>query len=234
MRGAWLLGCGAAAVMAVTLFGCNGLLGIGAASMEAEDAGGEGGTVVIPPRALSCAYYCATMVTNCTQANAEYLGSEDPVTLCMSMCPVLDVGAAIGPSNDDTLGCRINYAELAQGDPATNCRFAGPGGGGKCGTDPCSIFCALDVQYCNSSSISTPDKYPYASSSDCLAACNGGGADGGADGGAGYPYLTTGPDLLDSTNTLNCRFWHLENAYGSMTSGAFHCPHTALVSTMCF
>jgi hypothetical protein len=226
MRGAWLLGCGAAAVVAAALVGCNGLLGIGAASMEAEDAGGEGGGVPIPPRALSCAYYCATMVNNCTQANAEFLGSEDSVSLCTTMCPAIDIGGAIGPSNDDTLGCRIYYAEQSQGDPATNCRFAGPGGGGKCGTDPCSVFCALDVQYCNSASINTP---AYTSNSACLAACAS-----GADGGGGYPYLTTGPDLLDDTNTLNCRLWHLENAYGSTPNGQFHCPHTEQVSSMCF
>jgi hypothetical protein len=201
-------------MVAAALVGCNGLLGIGAASMEAEDGGGGDGGVVIPGRALTC-----------PQANAEFVGSEDSQALCMTMCPALDVGGAIGPSNDDTLGCRIYYAEQAQGDPATNCRFAGPGGGGKCGTDPCSIFCALDVQYCNSASISTP---AFASGTDCLAACNA-GADGG-----GFPYLTTGPDLLDDTNTLNCRLWHLENAYGSTANGQFHCPHTEQVSSMCF
>jgi hypothetical protein len=226
MRGAWLLGCSAAAVVAAALVGCNGLLGIGAASLGAEDAG-EGGTVVIPPRALSCAYYCATIVTNCTQSNAEFVGSEDSLALCMTMCPVLDVGASIGPSNDDTLGCRIYYSEQAQGDPATNCRFAGIPGGGKCGTTPCDDFCSLDVQYCNSAPVSTP---AYASSADCLTACAG-AADAGAE--AGYPYLTTGPDLLDDTNTLNCRFWHLENAYGSTANGTYHCPHTELASTLC-
>jgi hypothetical protein len=224
MRGAWLLGCGAAAVVAAVLVGCNGLLGIGAASMEVADAGGEGG-VVIPARANSCAYYCATMVTNCTQANAEYLGSEDSVALCMTMCPAVDVGAAIGPSNDDTLGCRIYYAEQAQSDPATNCRFGGIAGGGKCGTDPCSVFCALDLQYCNNAPVNKP---AYTATPDCLAACGG-----SADGGSGYPYLSPGPHLLDDTDTLNCRLWHLENAYGSMTNGQFHCPHTALVSSMC-
>jgi hypothetical protein len=224
MRLGWLIGCGAAAAMAGALVGCNGLLGIGAASMEPEDAGGEGGAVVIPPRALSCDYYCATVVTNCSQANAEYLGSEDALALCKTMCPAFDVGAAIGASNDDTLGCRTFYAEQAQGDPTTNCRYAGPGGGGKCGHDPCSVFCSLDTQYCNSAAISTP---AFASTSACQTACTA-GADGG-----GFPYLTTGPDLLDNTDTLNCRLWHLENAYGSVTNGQFHCPHTQTISSMC-
>ena len=223
MKGAWLFGCGAAAVFAATLAGCNGLLGIGAASMESEDAGTDGGPV-IPSRALTCAYYCATMVTNCTQANAEFLGSEDSQALCNTMCPAIDVGGAIGGSNDDTLGCRIYYAEQAQGDPATNCRFAGPAGGGRCGKDPCSVFCSLDVQYCNAAPVSTP---AFTDNPTCLSACSG-GPDGG-----GFPYLTTGPDLLDNTDTLNCRLWHLENAYGSTTNGQFHCPHTQVVSSMC-
>jgi hypothetical protein len=229
MRVAWLLGCGAAMAMGAALVACNGLLGIGAASMEPEDGGGaEGGPVVVPQRGVTCDYYCAEMVNNCTQANAEYLGSEDPLTLCKTMCPAIDVSASIGASNDDTLGCRIFYAEQAKSDPNTNCRYAGPGGGGKCGTDPCSVFCELDTQYCNTSSISTPDKYPFASPQACLSACAG-----GADGGGGFPYLTTGPDLLDNTDTLNCRLWHLENAYGSTTNGAFHCPHTQVMSSMC-
>ncbi|HEY3820989.1 MAG TPA: hypothetical protein VGL81_27685 [Polyangiaceae bacterium] len=231
MRGVWLLGCGAAAVVAATLFGCNGLLGIGAASMESED-GGTDGAPVVPTRALSCAYYCATIVTNCTQANAEFVGSEDSQTLCNTMCPAFDTGSAIGPSNDNTLACRIYYAEQAQSDPTTNCRFAGVGGGGKCGTDPCSTFCALDTQYCNTAAISTPDSYPFASTTDCQTACTG-SPDAGADSG-GFPYLTTGQDLLDDTNTLNCRLWHLENAYGSTANGKFHCPHTQQVSSMCF
>ena len=106
-------------------------------------------------------------------------------------------------------------------EPDEYCRIAGPLGGGTCGTDPCNLFCTLDVQYCNSSAINTP---AYANNMECLNDCRGD---------AGYPYVLTGPDLLDRTNTLNCRFWHLENAYGSAGAGTFHCPHTVQASSVC-
>jgi hypothetical protein len=212
----WLLGCSAPLAVGLVL-GCNGLLGIGPASLESDD----GGTPVTATRGLTCPYYCQTIVQNCTQANAEFLGSEDPTQLCLSMCPAFDVGTSIAATNDDTLGCRIYYAEQSASDP-TNCRFAGVMGGGTCGTDACQLFCSLDVTYCNSASVSTP---AYSSQSACLAACSGDG---------GYPYLTAdASDLLDSTNTLNCRFWHLENANGSVANGQFHCPHTEQMSSLC-
>lgn len=218
MMRSFAFGCFAALAFAGGLVACNGLLGIGAASVESDD-GGSG--VDAPVRAATCAYYCSTVTANCTQSNAEFVGSEDPNTLCNSICLAYDSSNnSIGPTNDDTLGCRIYYAEQAATDPGTNCRFAGPLGGGTCGTDPCQLFCSLDLQYCNNAPISTP---AYASVTDCLTACENNG----------YPYLTTGQDLLDSTNTLNCRFWHLENAYGSTPSGQFHCPHTVQASPVC-
>jgi hypothetical protein len=225
---------GTVAASAAALLACNAVLGIGAATLEADagDGGaavGDGGSAGEAGRSLSCDYYCSTIAQNCTQNFAEYVGSEDASTLCESMCPVFDPGISIGPTNDDTLGCRIYYAEQAASDPATNCRFAGPLGGMKCGTNPCEIFCSLDVQYCNNSPI---DAGQYATTNDCLAVCGGDG---------GFPYQVPPPDagcppeydLMDCSNTLNCRFWHLENAYGSVKSGQFHCPHTAQVSPVC-
>ena len=221
-RTTWMLACAAPAAVAGMAVGCNGLLGIGAASMEAD----EGGSPV--PTSLTCQYYCQTIVQNCTEANAEFLGSEDPTQLCMSMCPAFDVGTSIAATNDDTLGCRIYYAEQAGSDPQTNCRFAGVMGGGRCGSDACELFCSLDVNYCNNAPVNTP-AYPATASVSgqqvCLAACAGDG---------GYPYLTVDAgDLLDTTNTLNCRFWHLENANGSAILGKLHCPHTEQMSALC-
>ena len=214
----WLLGC-SVPVVAGAMLGCNGLLGIGPASLEGDD----GGTTVTATRGLTCPYYCQTIVQNCTQANAEFLGSEDPTTLCMTMCPVFDVGSSIAATNDDTLGCRVYYAEQAASDPATNCRFAGVMGGGRCGTDSCQLFCSLDVNYCTTALLS-PNATPYTSQADCLSSCSDGG----------YPYLTQDAgDLLEGSNTLNCRFWHLENANGSTSAGQYHCPHTEKQSMTC-
>lgn len=235
MKNPWVLcvlGVAAGAAFVGALAGCNGVLGIGAASLEPDEGGtSDGGTTEGGPvvRGLTCDYYCQTIVQNCTGPYAEYVGSEDAMALCQAMCPVLDQGTTntIGPSNDDSLGCRIYYAEQAATDPATNCRNAGMLGGGVCGSDACQIFCELDVQYC-----ATVNAVQYATVNDCISSCTGD---------AGFPYDVPPPgdagcqgyDLLDCTNTVNCRFWHLQNAYGSSKNGLFHCPHTANPSPVC-
>ncbi len=205
--------------------GCNGLLGIQSATVGDLDAGApvEAG--------VSCAYYCQTITQNCTGADdTEYQGD---LNLCLTMCNALpsDTGFLTDTSGN-TLGCRIHYAQLAASDPGTNCRFAGPLGGGQCGakSDACTNFCALDVPYCLS--VKTP---AYLTQNDCTTQCLTGG-----DAGTGYLFVTDGGantqgvDLPDGTNTLNCRFYHLENAYPSADRGHTHCPHTMPISATCY
>jgi hypothetical protein len=234
---ALLLGGGVAA-SAAALLACNAVLGIGAATLDSDSGanveGGTGDDGGQPGRALSCDYYCRTVEQNCTGNNNEFEGTEDAGAICQTVCAGYDVGhtGTIGASDDDTLGCRIFYAEKAAADPATNCRFAGPAGGGKCGNNPCQLFCALTLQYCVSPPLSatpcsdtvTSACTPYASVTDCLQACQGDG---------GYQYILSGSDLLDNGDSLNCRVYHLENALGSTPSLQFHCPHTAKVSAVC-
>ncbi|HEY8089539.1 MAG TPA: hypothetical protein VIF09_16875 [Polyangiaceae bacterium] len=206
--GSWL----AVGVLGVggVLLGCNGLLGIGAASLE--DEGGAGPTNTTQ---LTCASYCSVVMTNCTGPNAEYLTQD----ICNSMCPAFELGGTIADTADDTLGCRTFFANQAASTPDTSCRMAGPLGGGHCGTNPCGPFCDLDVSYCKG------DKpLPYEGGlPDCLGSC------------AGYPYLTTGAGdtTSESGDTLNCRLWHLETANTSDSYGQQHCPHTAKVSFTC-
>ena len=231
----------AAAVAGVV--GCNAVLGIGVANLDPDAGGGatEGGTGdggVGVARGLTCDYYCAVVNQNCTQSNSEFEGTEDPSAICSTVCAAYDIGhvGTIGPSDDDTLGCRIHYAEQAATDPATNCRFAGLGGGGKCGNDPCQHFCELTLGYCTSPPLPaaactaalTENCTPYASATECLQDCRGGG---GGDG--GYVYTVAGSDLQDVGDSLNCRIYHLMNAYGSAGAQSFHCPHTAQVSAVC-
>jgi hypothetical protein len=204
------------AALAAGAVACNSLLGIGAASQQDEVEAG-----------LTCAYYCQEINQNCSGANAEYILGD-----CMTMCQTLgfDQGDTIRASNDDTLGCRIFYAEqAAMGDNANNCRFASAMGGGRCGNAACQHFCALDVPYCGTT-IKSP---AYASPAECLSDCLPDDAGKG-----GYVLTTdggsTGTDLPDGTNTLNCRFYHLENAWPDQSHGITHCPHTAKNSPTCF
>lgn len=215
-----VVGLGTVAVVAASavLLACNGLLGIGVASQEAEDAGSQ--EAAAPE--FSCANYCNLMVQNCNWSTewGEYITAD----VCNKMC-IFDMGNQIGPTDDDTLGCRIYYAKQAAHDPATNCRFAGLLGGNKCGTSACQDFCTADVPYCQRAGSQT-----YPSIQECEDDCTT--LDGG------YPYLKEdGGELfqIEHGNTLNCRTWHLNNAYVStdQTGALLHCPHTQLMSVPC-
>jgi len=196
---------------------CNAILGIDAASLEpTEDAGTEAQADAGPAGQPTCAEYCDVISRNCTGANAEYLTSD----VCVAMCPAFEVSVTAADTADDTLGCRMFFANAAATTPDVSCRFAGPLGGGHCGSDPCQPFCSLDVQYC-----APPNPVAYdGGASACEDACKT------------YPYLVVdaGDTTLDSTNTLNCRLWHLETAFsGGATTATFHCPHTGQVSMTC-
>lgn len=210
----------ALAACAAAVVACNGLLGIGPASVASDDGGATG-----QPSA-TCQYYCDTIMQNCATGtrNAEYLTPA----ICMSMCPAFDSNGTIQDSKDNTLDCRIFNAQKAAKDPELYCRFAGPLGGGHCGADPCQPFCTLDTSYCNGKCVQVngDNECPpviYSSPDVCEAACK-----------QNFPYLLDAGDTqLESTDTLNCRLWHLETAFVSPSNGEYHCPHTAVASATC-
>jgi hypothetical protein len=214
-----VLGLAALAGAAGALVACNSILGIDSASPEPDAAGSGddgGSTEADAGEPLTCDHYCTVITQNCTDANQEYLTKD----ICMSMCPVFELGKGIADSLDDTLGCRIWHANAAAAAPEFHCRHAGPLGGDHCG-DACEAFCNLDTTYC-SGATSAYD----AGFSGCLGVCN-------PNNGYGYLVADAGDLTLSSGDTLNCRLWHLESAYASPTEATFHCPHTALVSSMC-
>jgi hypothetical protein len=212
-----LAGVGALGACAAAVVACNGLLGIVPASLE--DDGGAGSP------SATCQYYCDTIMKNCRTGtpNAEYLTPA----ICMSMCPAFDSNGSIQDSKDNTLDCRIFNAQQAAKNADLYCRFAGPLGGGHCGADPCQPFCTLDTTYCNGTCATGNDPCKpkvYTNPAACEAACT-----------MNFPYLLdAGDTALETTDTLNCRLWHLETAFVSWDNGEYHCPHTAVVSATCF
>jgi hypothetical protein len=191
--------------------GCNAILGITSANEEAIG-------VDAAPTGPSCEVYCATVVQNCP--NDEY----NDVPTCLALCNAgaIDRGQ-LTDTTIDSIGCRQHYAALAAKDPS-NCRAAGPLGGGVCGA-PCESFCALDTAEC------LGPNAQYSGPSGCESTCA-----------AEFPvYLTdAGNDLaLDMGDTLNCRIWHLQAAVAPDDSGtllAKHCPHTGIpdANAYCF
>jgi hypothetical protein len=211
-----LVALSAAVALAVSLGACNGVLGIGSATVEPVDDAGDAAanTVDGGPEPLTCEHYCDVITANCTGANEEYLTHA----ICLTMCPVFDFGMGIADTKDNTLGCRIFNANAAATNPDVACRYAGPLGGGHCGSSPCQAFCGLDLPYCVA-----PNPAAYSGDSQCETEC------------AAYPYLEVdaGDTTTEMGNTLNCRLWHLETAYTSPLYGMTHCPHTGQVSMTC-
>jgi hypothetical protein len=203
------------------LLACNSILGIGPATDDPALDMAEAG--------LNCATYCSVIMANCTGDNAEYLSTD----VCLDMCGMWDQGMT--GDMGDSLACRLALATKAASNPADNCPLGGPLAVGCPQTTPCYAFCELDFDRCNPVGL-----YPYTDDAGDYSLCETDcaaypyvqesmpPADAG-DGGIGDIFFTVG-------NTLNCRLYHLENAYVRSDAGATqatHCPHTAQDSPVC-
>lgn len=200
-----------ASALALLLASCNGVLGWDQASVDPILANPEpdgGHSINTTTSGISCPAYCDLIMAGCGGPNAEY-GSRD---VCLSMCEHIEPGF-IGETQTNTLACRQHYAAAAANDPAGNCRKAGPLGGGVCGTNPCDSYCLLDIALCGTRAFATP--------AACRTEC-----------GSFRFVQTVGTITEQSGNTLNCRIYHLEQAYG--VSLEAHCPHTGVESATCF
>lgn len=145
--------------------------------------------------------YCCIVMQNCSGPHAEYLNVDN----CRKFDGVFD----------DTLNqCRLDAAKAAASNPDLECQQAGPLS--DCpGAKPavCSHFCAAYAAICQST-LAYDD-----GSSNCTTDCQA------------YTYLAPTPgkgdlsgQVYDSTDTLNCRMYHIENAASLGTSN--HCPHS--------
>lgn len=221
----------ACVVAAALVVACNSVLGIDPAVSEECSAGCPAG---VDP---SCSKYCTAVMSNCGATTYSAYQSCD---VCCTMCGVY-VSQAQGDyqSQADVTGnsiyCRINHALAAAHDPGTECPNAGPLGGTACvsnaDTDPCSIFCALDTAFCSLA----PVARPTCSDGSTIDPADVPYADGGCvDLCKAYVYEPTAQVLAssnNSTNTLNCRQYHLQNFLSSCNDA--HCQHTDVASTMC-
>lgn len=168
----------------------------------------DSGTMMEGGIPLDCNAYCTAMLSVCTGAmNGQYLDNAT----CLSMCANFPKGT-LNDVSGDTLGCRIYHVTVASQSAMnanTHCPHAGPYGFGQCGGE-CEDFCLLYDKQCGAGNFGD------------------GGCDAGCPG-IPNPANTTMSFLSGSGNTLDCREYHLENAYqaGNM-NGAGHCAHTTL------
>jgi hypothetical protein len=166
---------------------------------------------------LDCTSYCTAIQKDCKDmgtggSNLQYLDDGT----CLKMCAAIPLGASTDTSGD-TLGCRIYHVGLATKgltsaertkNLATHCPHAGPYGYGGCG-GMCEDFCARYVTQCGASA--------YDGGAFCPIDC------------AAFPSVDAGFIGITTGNSIECREYHLENAYaydaGPDGSGGGHCTH---------
>jgi hypothetical protein len=171
----------------------------------ASDAGGDTAQQQLP---VTCQNYCNVVASACTGTNAEYLTNAT----CLDMCANMTLGTQ-GDMTGDTVACRQSFAQMAAADPATSCPSAGPTGGDVCGPNRCVSWCELDRDLCGT--------IAYADEPSCETACGT------------FPYNANGETVQLTGDTLNCRIYHIEAAYGSPDGSILqmtHCAHTSLMS----
>lgn len=186
-----------------------GLGGCGDDGGTTDTAAGSTGNNTTDPtggQQLSCDDYCATITTNCADANKMYAD----MAACMGSCSAFPAGTA-ADAMGNTLGCRTYHAGASKDDPGTHCVHAGPGGAGQCGTN-CDGFCTIATATC---STQWPDM------AACMTAC------------AGFTDTASYSAAATSGDSLACRLYHLSVAASSADNAATHCPHTMAMSDTC-
>ncbi|MEO6575674.1 MAG: hypothetical protein ABIP89_17620 [Polyangiaceae bacterium] len=177
------------------------------------DTGSDTGPVMgVDAAVLDCTYYCSNIAAACTGTNQQYLNN----TVCMAMCAGIGNDAGAGQTSGGSLSCRMTHLALAASSTAsaaTECPHAGPYGYGVCGTI-CDNFCK--EYFAGGSPCKTDTANGYANADACKIYCNG-AAGGDASAGA--------PGTAQTTPSVLCREYHLENAYNAGGTGGGHCDH---------
>jgi len=157
------------------------------------------------PESASCDQYCQIVMQACVGDNAVYVNAD----VCLAVCATLAPGDSV-EAEGNSVACRAAHARLAYDEPDTQCRAAGPGGDGRCGSD-CEAYCALYPQICPAEASAQGSKR------DCLQSCQA---------------------LVDQSrfnvvadhggDTVECRLVHVSAA---ALEPAVHCAHAQLEPT---
>jgi hypothetical protein len=149
-----------------------------------------------------CNEYCDKVMNICTGDNAVFPKREQ----CMGFCTKLEPGDDEEFEKTNTVACRLHVLASAALE-ASDCKAAGPGGNGICGTD-CDAYCTVYPLAC-------PKDFAYGDTAGCLKACNG----------------LVDQDRYNLTDdhegdTIECRLVHTSSATVAPDE---HCPHATIV-----
>lgn len=213
-----------AVVAPLVLPACASVLGIEDAICDPEidsacvpngSAGGgneDAGPVVFTSLDDLCEEYCDLMGETCTSE----VGAQqyETVAACQVICTRgLQLGAPGDRSEgNDTAYCRYESAQSAGtfGEVEFDCAASGLGAEGSCGP-VCEVYCDLLANVC--SEVEAVDDVAIIHDYDaCLSECEA------------LPRTEEPFDFEVSTgNTLECRMWHVQAAFGPASD--LHCQH---------
>jgi hypothetical protein len=179
-------------VCLLALAGCESIVGIEDHGFQAKASSPQ------------CGAYCDVVMRNCTGTNAVYSTRET----CLGVCAKLPGGDSVEPMDSNTIECRQRQAALAEREAPFYCPKAGPGGGGKCGTN-CAAYCSLLTGVCPNQANTL---------NDCAKQCS-----------ALKDVGTFDVVANHSGDTLQCRLVHVSSA--TVEDTANHCSHAQLHPT---
>lgn len=178
-------------LLALSLGACQVIAGIEERKIDPAIAEGK-----------QCNEYCDKVMEICTGDDAVYPNREQ----CMGFCRKLPPGDDQEIEKTNSVSCRLHVLKSAALE-ASDCKAAGPGGNGQCGSD-CDAYCTVYPQVC-------PDDFAYGDKATCLKNCEG----------------LVDQDRYNLTDdhegdTVECRLVHTSSA---TVLPADHCPHATIV-----
>jgi hypothetical protein len=178
-------------LLALSLGACQVIAGIEERKLDPAIAEGK-----------QCSEYCTKVMDICTGEDAVYPNRDQ----CLGFCGKLLPGDDQEIERVNSVACRIHVLDSAELE-ASDCKAAGPGGNGICGTD-CDAYCTVYPVVC-------PDDFDYGDKAGCLKACSG----------------LVEQDRYNLTDdhegdTIECRLVHTSSA---TVLPAEHCPHATIV-----
>jgi hypothetical protein len=172
---------------------------------------------------LSLAFSAVALVAAQTQLVRDYCGLLEQkcffalqlnVTACVAGMTAIPDGTLLDGDNN-TIGCRLNY--LNSTTTATNCRYAAPSGGGRCGSI-LEATCTVATTLCGNDTMA-----PYNTTTACTAGLTPFAHLWGSQQG-----LASGAD-----NSLECRMYHALVSASGAVNAAQHCQHYGANSPTC-
>lgn len=156
-----------------------------------------------------CDAYCAEVNEACTAE--DRIQQYSSVTACRTVCSAAMALGEPGDDGVDTAYCRFENSRNVGifGEVEEDCAGAGLGGNDACGPI-CEVYCDLLAAACSEAS-TVEDVTIVHDHEACITECE---------------QLPRTPDPFQfevtSGNSLECRLWHVQAAFGTATT---HCPH---------